>query len=380
MDYSVYIIQDRNKTNAAILRGLTGDTGFRENLKNVGADAVNDLVGGGILDQYATTAKLGENGIAINGEMINSVSIKPALIKKETLDVGTTQVAWLLKTTITVKGNLFAPALVEIKSQAVKNKNMARVLAWATLPKTYPSWEGEDYNGPVTINDNEGIVLNSEIRIGYVNDAAINTANSYDSQYYRRVLVTVYSDSNTQFRATLYDRVYVSSYEEEYSDKDGNGKFTLVMECVGTNIFDAFIAGPTFKFSKLALAEQVSSTAKQYTKKTKKVVETIDKVAGTDISDKMEPYMKKTENVGQTTESLSKDWKLDNLADNTEQQAETWHPTDMEDAINQASEYQQAYGGLSDDQKDTLKNIPGFDKLSTKEKLEYIEKLKDKND
>ena len=136
MDYSVYIIQDRTKTNEDILNALAGDTGLGEHLKNVGAGAVADAVGADILDRYATDDALGENGVAIRGEMINSVSIKPALVKKETLDFGTTQVAKLLITTITVTGNLFAPSLIEMKAKTVKNKNMARVLAWASLPES----------------------------------------------------------------------------------------------------------------------------------------------------------------------------------------------------------------------------------------------------
>ena len=128
------------------------------------------------------------------------------------------------------------------------------------------------------------------------------------------------------------------------------------------------------------MVDQITSTAKQHKKTVDKVVESVDKVAGTNIADTIAPYKKKTDSVFDTADSIKGDITIDNLADNVDKQAETWHPTDMEDAINQASEYQQAYGGLSDDQKDTLKNIPGFDKLSTKEKLEYIEKLKDKND
>lgn len=377
MEYSVYIIQDRTKTNKDIFKALASDTGVGEHLKNLGAGAANNLAGGEIFDQYATDDKLGKNGIAINGEMIKSVSIKPALVKKETFDKGTTQVNWSLMTTITVKGSLFAPSMLEMKSKTIRNKNMAKVLAWASLPKTYASCSGEGYKGPVPTTDNKGIVLNSEIQFGYDQNADIDTPNSYESQYYRRVLVTVYSDKDTQFRAILHDKVYVDSYEEEYSDKDGNGKFTLVMKCVGTNIFDTFIAGPTYKWTPLSVADQITSAAKQHKKTVDKVVESVDRVAGTNIAETIAPYKKKTDSVFDTADSIKGDITIDNLADNVDKQAETWHPTDMQNAIDQASEYQKTYSSLTDEQKNTLKNISGFDKLSMKEKMDYIEKLKE---
>ena len=239
MEYSVYIIQDRDKSNQIIFLNLAGDTEVGEHLKNLGAGAANNLVGGEIFDQYATDDKLGKNGIAINGEMIKSVSIKPALVKKETFNQGTTQVDWTLMTTITVKGSLFAPSMLEMKSKTIRNKNMAKVLAWASLPKTKSSTDGENYLGEAGLG-NEAFTLNGTIQRRYV-----SSDEAYESFYYRRVLITVYSDKDTQFRAILHDKVYVDSYEEEYSDKDGNGKFTLVMKCVGTNYLqmDAFVCG-----------------------------------------------------------------------------------------------------------------------------------------
>lgn len=371
MEYSVYIIQDRDKSNQNIFSNLAGDTGVGEHLKNLGAGAANNLAGGEIFDQYATDDKLGKNGIAINGEMIKSVSIKPALAKKETFDKGTTQVNWSLMTTITVKGSLFAPSMLEMKSKTIRNKNMAKVLAWASLPKTKSSTSLLDYRGEAGLGD-EAFTLNKTIQERY-----LSNTETYESFYYRRVLITVYSDKDTQFRAILHDKVYVDSYEEEYSDKDGNGKFTLVMKCVGTNVFDTFIAGPTYKWTPLSVADQITSTAKQHKKTVDKVVESVDKVAGTNIAETIAPYKKKTDSVFDTADSIKGDITIDNLADNVDKQAETWHPTDMQNAIDQASEYQKTYSSLTDEQKNTLKNISGFDKLSMKEKLDYIEKLKE---
>lgn len=373
MDYSVYIIQDRTKTNQQLFEELAGDTGLGEHLKNAGAGAVADALGANILDRYATTEKLGENGIAIRNEMINSVSIKSESNKKETLDFGSTQVTFRVLRTITVTGNLFAPSLIEMKSKTVKNKDMAKVMAWANLAPTplQNGYTGREYSQSVDPKAEE-IKLRPEMQIEY----ALN--DKYPEYYYRRVLITIYSDKDTQFRAILHDKVYVSSYTEEYTDKDGNGKFTLVMQSIAANVFDVIVAGPTYKWSALAIADQISTAAGQVTKATNKGVETFDKVTGKNISKDVEEYTKKVDNANDGLKYVTKDdITIDTVGDNVQKQAENWHPTDMEDAIDQANEYKEAYDGLTDEQKATLKNIPGFDNLSTEEKMKYIEKLKD---
>ena len=371
MDYSVYIIQDRTKTNQQLFEELAGDTGLGEHLKNAGAGAVADALGANILDRYATTEKLGENGIAIRGEMINSVSIKSELNKKEALVFGSTQVTFRILRTITVTGNLFAPSLIERKSKTIRNKDMAKVMAWANLTPTTLGAPDEDYVIAVgQVDKTEDVKLNTSTLIEYRPD--------YSKYYYRRVLVTLYSDKDTQFRAVLYDKVYVSSYTEEYTDKDGNGTFTLVMQSVAASIYDANIAGPTYAITALAVADQISTAAGQVTKATNKVVKTVDKVAGTHYSEDVEEYTKKIDNANDGLEYVTKDdITIDTVGDNVQKQAENWNPTDMDNAIKQASEYQEAYDGLTPEQKAALKNIPDFDKMSMEEKMKYIEKLKD---
>ena len=201
--------------------------------------------------------------------------------------------------------------------------------------------------------------------------------NNYAKFYYRRVLVAVYSDKDTQFRAILHDKVFVSSYEEIYDDKDGNGKFTLVMQCVGASAFDVFVAGPTYKLTVISVTDQISSAAQKHTKTAEKVVETVDRVAGTSISDDVKKYTKKIDSVAETADSLKADDSItiDNLVDNTDKQAKTFHPTDMQDAIAQAAKYQEAYGALTDAQKATLANVPGFDQMSLADKMKYIKQL-----
>ena len=385
MDYSVYIIYDRTKSNEDILKALAGDTEVGEHVGNMARDLANGVAGADLLDRYATTKALGTNGVAIRGEMIKSVSFKPTLIKKETIDKGSTQVAWDLATIITVTGSLFAPSLIEIKSQAVKNKNMARVAAWASLPKTKSAPNVEDNDimhnnnglamgGGLIVNENKYLLYPAKQKV-LIDDVANKL---YEKFYYRRVLITVYSNTDTQFRAILFDKVFVDSYEEVFDDKDGNGKFTLVMKSVGANVYDTFVAGPTYTFSKMALVDAVTTAASRLTKTTNKAAETLDHIAGTSFAKDVKNAMDKADSVIDTTDSIKDDVTIENLDEQINDQAETWHPTDVQKAVDQASEYQQAYDKLTPEEKAALKNVPGFDKMSQEDKLDYIEKMQGK--
>ena len=155
--------------------------------------------------------------------------------------------------TITVICSLFAPSMIEMKS----------------IPKS-------------------GLQLKPSIHQSF--------GDNYDKFYYRRVLVTVYLNKDTQFRAALYDRIYVANYTEEYTDKIGN------------------------------------------------VTDTADSLKSAD------------------------GFTVDNLIDNAVQQKETFAPTDtVKETLEQATEYKNAYDALTDDQKDTLKNVAGFDSMSIKD-------------
>lgn len=380
MDYSVYIIQDRNKTNADLFKNLAGDTDFwKGHMKSAMQNLANNIVGANILDQYATTEVLGENGIAIRGDMIKSVSIKSELAKKDMFVNGTIRVDKFLLTTITVKGNLFAPSLMEFRSEAVKNKDMARVAAWAALPPVPAPTKDDnhEYKGDLTnltnAKEKAAFKLEPDIQRGYGDD--------YKNFYYRRVLVTVYSDTDTQFRAVLHDKVFVSSYEEVFDDKDGNGKFTLVMQCIGASAFDVFIAGPTYAVKPIAVTDQISSTAKKISKGVSTGAKTIDHVAGTDYSKKVDSVTDKIDSGLETADSFRGDGdiNLDNINDQINKQGEEWHPTEKDAAIKKATEYQSAYSSLTPAEQAALKNIPGFDKMSYDDKMEYIDKLKYKD-
>ena len=381
MDYSVYIIQDRTKTNVKLFEALAGDTAFfAGHMKSAMQNLANNIVGANILDQYAKTEVLGNNGIAIRGDMIKSVSIKSELAKKDMFVNGTIRVDKFLLTTITVKGNLFAPSLMEFGSEAVKNKDMAKVAAWAALPPVPAPTEDPngEYKGDLSsltdAKEKAAFKLAPDIQRGYGDD--------YKNFYYRRVLVTVYSDTDTQFRAVLHDKVFVSSYEEVFDDKDGNGKFTLVMQCIGASAFDVFIAGPTYALKKvIAVTDQISSTAKKVSKGVSTAAKTIDHVAGTDYSKKVDSVTDKINSGLETADSFRGDGdiNLDNINDQINKQGEEWHPTEKDAAIKKATEYQSAYSSLTPAEQAALKNIPGFDKMSYDDKMEYIDKIKYKD-
>ena len=377
MDYSVYIIQDRGINNAGLFKNLAGDTAFwKGHMKSAMQNLANNIVGANILDQYATTKVLGENGIAIRGDMIKSVSIKSELAKKDMFVNGTIRVDKFLLTTITVKGSLFAPSLMEFKSESVKNKDMARVAAWAALTPVPVPYDdpNNDYSGLIESIDDpkekDAFKLQPSIQKSY--------GDNYKEFYYRRVLVTVYSDTDTQFRAILHDKVFVSNYEEVYDDKDGNGKFTLVMQCIGASARDVFIAGPTYAVKPIAVTDQISSTAKKISKGVSTGAKTIDHIAGTDYSKKVDSVTDKFNSGLETADSFRGDGdiNLDNINDQINKQGEEWHPTEKDAASKKAVEYQSAYSSLTPAEQAALKNIPGFDKMSYDDKMEYIDKIK----
>lgn len=380
MDYSVYIIQDRGKENVDIIKKLAGDTSIRDHFRNAAQNLVNNIAGENVMDPYATTDILGPNGVAIRGEMIKSVSIKSELAKKDMFVNGTIRVDKFALTTITVKGNLFAPSLFEMASESVKNKDMARVAAWAALPPVpAPTVDNNnEYKGDVSAL--EGKAKDAFKLAPFVQN---DYGNNYKNFYYRRVLVTVYSDTDTQFRAILHDKVFVSSYEEVYDDKDGNGHFTLVMQCIGASAFDVFIAGPTYDMkSIISVTDQISSSAQKVTKAVSKGAKTVDHVAGTDISKGVSNVTNKIDSGFETADSFRGDGdiNLDNLDEQINKQSETWHPTEKDAVIKKANEYQSEYDSLTPEQKDALKNIPGFDEMSQDDKMDYIDRIKSSKD
>ena len=377
MKYSVYIIQDRNIKNQALFDNLTGDMHLGKHLVSSGLGAVNDLAGADVVDPYASKDIVGQNGIVINGPMIDSVSIKGEAGKKELFTDGINRFDFFTIRTITVKGSLFAPSLFEMKSPfgTVKFKDMSNVMAWANLtPEPLPNeLENPEYSGDVVPNQKDkSFKLKPSIQNTY--------GKNHPKHYYRRVLVTSYSNTDTQFRAVLYDKVFVSSYEEVYDDKDGNGKFTLVMQSIAANVYDVVVAGPTYEWGFNAVASatsEISSIAQKHTKTTNKIVETIDKLGGTHYADDVKNVTGKIDSIAETSDSIRDDSTTDNIFDNIGKQGDAF--TDQtKKTIEQAKEYKKAYDKLTEAQKATLDNIPDFKEMSIEDKMKYVKKLTEK--
>lgn len=402
MEFSVFIVQDRDKTNQTLFDGLAGDVKLSDHLLNEGLDVASNVLGAEVYDRYSNPKIIGKTGIAISGDMITGVTIKKEIVKREVFsgggglyteagavfeDIKNTLDRTLL-TTITVTGSLFAPNLVQNASTSEKMKNMAKVLAWASLPETYGVDNDDAGEHSGDINDTgEKVQLKPSIqKKDYKNTDAKPTR--YNSYYFRRVMVTVYSTNDMQFRAILHDNVFVSSYEEKYTDKDGNGSFTLVMQTKTPSIYDVFIEGPTYSWNALSVTDEISSASNKIIDTGDRVIHTVDKQLGldgklSDVADKIADTSKlatSLPNVVLDSDSLTADNILDQVDDTTDNVKDTIediknYDDPVQAAIDAATEYQTEYDKLTDDQKEILKDIPGFDKMSMEDQLKYIKKF-----
>lgn len=381
MDFSVYIIQDRSIENKDLFQNVTGDVDLKEHAATAAINAASNLIGVDIYDRYADPDKIGKTGIAITGKMIESVQIKSERGSREVFNSGVfnrtvynTLDAFTL-TTITVKGTLFAPEFSQFAAKATRLKSMARVMAWASLAPTYSSEVAEGYKGDVTNAQAKGESLMLSAGIQQTMKA------NYNDFYLRRVLVTVYSVDDQQFRAVLHDKVFVKSYEENYTDKDGNGTFTLVMQSKAASIFDVFVAGPTFQFSYLAMMDQVSTTASTLASETHTGFKTVTKAMGVEDNEVVKQIDKGLSGIEDASKlpnvlADSDTYSVDKATEITDHVMDTYVNDSVQSALDDANEYQEAYGKLTDEQKKTLANVPGYDKMSLEDKMKYIEKLK----
>lgn len=382
MDFSVYIIQDRSIENKDLFQNVAGDVDLKEHAATAAINAASNLIGVDIYDRYADPKKIGETGIAITGKMIESVQIKKELIKREVFNSGVfnrtvyNTLDSSLVTTITVKGTLFAPEFSQTAAKSTRLKSMARVMAWASLAPTYGSEDEDGYKGDITTNEAKGesLLLSAGIQK--------KMKEKYNDSYLRRVIVTVYSVDDQQFRAVLHDKVFVKSYEENYTDKDGNGTFTLVMQSKAASIFDVFVAGPTFKFSYLAMMDQVSTTASTLASETHTGFKTVTKAMGVEDNEVVKQIDKGLSGIEDASKlpnvlADSDTYSVDKASEITDHVMDTYVNNDsVQSALDDANEYQEAYDKLTDEQKKTLANVPGYDKMSLEDKMKYIEKLK----
>ncbi|MBR0260260.1 MAG: hypothetical protein IJQ85_00505 [Selenomonadaceae bacterium] len=381
MDFSVYIIQDRSKENKDLFQNVAGDVDLKEHAATAAINAASNLIGVDIYDRYADPEKIGETGIAITGKMIESVQIKKELIKREVFNSGVfnrtvyNTLDSSLVTTITVKGTLFAPEFSQTAAKATRLKSMARVMAWASLAPTYGSEDADGYKGDITTKEAKGesLLLSAGIQK--------KMKEEYNDSYLRRVIVTVYSVDDQQFRAVLHDKVFVKSYEENYTDKDGNGTFTLVMQSKAASIFDVFVAGPTFKFSYLAMMDQVSTTASTLASETHTGFKTVTKAMGVEDNEVVKQIDKGLSGIEDASKlpnvlADSDTYSVDKMSEITNHVMDDYINDSVQSALDDAKNYQETYDKLTKEQQATLANVPGYDKMSLEDKMKYIEKLK----
>lgn len=381
MDFSVYIVQDRTITNTKLFENVAGDVSLSEHAATGAIDAASSLVGIDVYDRYADPNKIGKTGIAITGDMIQSVQIKNERVGREVFSSGVfnrsiyNTLEASVFTTITVKGTLFAPDLTQSLTTAMRMKNMARVMAWASLAPTYGSEVEDGYCGDLTSSaatNGEALVLSAA--------SQKKMKEKYADSYLRRVMVTIYSVDDMQFRAVLHDKVFVQSYEETYTDKDGNGTFTLVMKSKAASIFDVFVEGPTFDWSWLSLADQASTIANTMVTEADTVVQTVGKAAGledNEIYKGIEKSLHVAEDVTNLPKNLadSDSYSPDHAKDIVDHVMDDYVNDSVQSGIDDAKEYYDLYNQLSDEQKAILEDIPGFDDLPLDDKIEYLEKF-----
>ena len=384
MDYSVYIIQDRSIDNETLFEKLAGDVDLKEHAATAAIGAASNLIGVDIYDRYADPKKIGNTGIAITGKMIESVQIKKERVGREVFNSGVfnrtvyNTIDNSLFTMITVKGTLFAPEFSQLAAVATQMKNMARVMAWASLAPTYGSEAEDGFKGDVTTKE---AAQGKSLQLSAAKQKEMNTApNKYADFYMRRVMVTVYSTDDAQFRAILHDKVFVQSYEESYTDKDGNGTFTLVMKTKAASIFDVFVEGPTFKLRWLDGASQLSTTVSTIANKANTGVKTVAKAAGledNDVVKKIETGLNISEDAGKGIQDLadSDTYSPEKAKEVTDHVMDDYLGASVQSGIDDANDYNELYGELSDDQKKTVASIPGYDKMSLEDKMKYLKKL-----
>lgn len=384
MDFSVYIIQDRTITNETLFENVAGDVGFAEHATTGAIDAVSNLAGVDVYDRYADPDKIGKTGIALTGDMVQSVQIKNERTGREVFSSGVfnrsiyNTLEASVFTTITVKGTLFAPEVSQLGSTAVRMKNMAKVMAWASLAPTYGSEATDGYCGDVSSDDaaqGESLILSAGIQKKMNKDP-----NKYADFYTRRVMVTVYSVDDMQFRAVLHDKVFVQSYEETYTDKDGNGTFTLVMKSKAASIFDVFVEGPTFEMSLLSVGDQLSTSANTLANEADVALQAAGEAFGLEDNERYKKIEKGLHAAEDITKFYNdaKDsdfWTPENAKDIVDHVKEEYVDDSVQSGVDDAKEYYELYEQLTDEQKAFLEQIPGFDDLPLDDKIEYLEKF-----
>ena len=69
-------------------------------------------------------------------------------------------------------------------------------------------------------------------------------------------------------------------------------------------------------------------------------------------------------------------YSADKAKEVTEHIMDTYVNDSVQSGIDEANNYQEAYDKLTQEQQQTLANVPGYDKMSLEDKMKYIDKLK----
>lgn len=378
MDYSLYILYG-NET--ATEEDFIGDTGLLEHVGVAAMGALTDVIDLDLYDNYASKLK-SDDSVALRGSMITDMKFNTEVTTITKYSWGSSDIEKFVQSKITVKGRLYMPLAVGTMN---RRKNMAKVLMWANTPRPKAPAQGAGGGG-----GGGGLLQAAANAVGVGGADPNKVPDDLAENYYRKVIATIYSTTDKQFRAVIFNKAFVDSYEESYNSTDGDGTFTLVIKERVDKVEDVKVQGPTYEISKVSVISQIADTANSLSSKTSKVVETVEKFTGeTEVTKKIKDITGSIETAHTTFKStvIEGDLSIDNVSDkvdeHTDDVQENYTDVSLDrkiDDAKKAAEYNEEYEKLSDEQKKILKEVPGFDKLSTDEKMEYIEKISEKND
>lgn len=288
MTYSVYILYSEDDVWGDPVGALGGDVDLGEHMANAGMSAVGDLIGLDFYDRYANKLTH-EKSVALTGEMVSDVKINTSLIKREVYKITypgeeANTLSKTVTNTVTVKGRLLMPpasflALNKYVKSVSKKKDTSKIWEWA--------------NQPLTINDEA------------------------NPEYYRKVLITVYANTDQQFRAYILRDAFVDSYEENF-DSNGDGTFTLVMKEVILNKEAFEVQGPSFDATALSVISQIDTAVSKVADNTEKVTEAVEVfVTDSQVTQAIKTYAGGAKDLSQIVDSnvVDGDLSVSNLAD-----------------------------------------------------------------
>lgn len=284
MVYSVFIIS-MDRDEQVNWKNLIGDTSLGTHVAGAVVAGIEDLAGFSFYDKYANMLT-GAKSVALTGSMIESMSVKTYINRRENFEITEDHMedkkAKDLLHTITIKGRLEPPdMLFAMGKKIAQKKDTSRIWKWANV----------HFNGA-------------------------------ENDYFRKVVATVYSEADKQFRAFFLKKAFVESYEEIF-DKNGEGTFNLVIKEAITGAApqvgqdkEIEAKGPTFKVTKLSAAKDISKAAKTASKDAKTASKVIKSVVGeNETTKKLDRYSKVVDSIDSGVDNVVKGMKPSDLGD-----------------------------------------------------------------